>query len=307
MTHSEMKTNDSYGHPSNMKKEDMVGDPIVRALSVTSKSSDDNLPTFAPPPYDQQSSSIDGFHNPVPHVAITVSSVFTIQARGTRFFRLPAPSSELEIDIYNGTSMLNEPTYRSIRGKRSSGSAVLHHAHRGPLLATNYRFGPGREPEIKYITSGTDEKAVKPGSDDSHAINVKSHCYLFSNRVVTLTRQGDDDQSDDNVFGWEYFRTNTLDGKRRVLALSVKSDSAPKSDPGKLLAVLVRTDATRTPGSSKCAAGNGGQLLLDLEATKYMSEELIIATCLMMLKKEIDRQRTRQFMIMGAAAGGGGG
>jgi len=54
---------------------------------------------------------------------------------------------------------------------------------------------------------------------------------------------------------------------------------------------LWRTSGTRAQGTSRCTAGNGGQLILDQEATSHVDEALIIATCLVMLKKEIDRRR----------------
>lgn len=97
----------------------------------------------------------------------------------------------------------------------------------------------------------------------------------------------------------------TAFGKRKVILLSMR-DSSPMSEwkKDKLLAALVRTEDTRTPGTRKSDAGNGGLLVLDEDATKLMNEETIVATCLMMLKKEIDRQRMVQIALM---TGGGGG
>lgn len=81
-----------------------------------------------------------------------------------------------------------------------------------------------------------------------------------------------------------------------------------KSDgKGTVLAQLIRGDATRTPGSKSCSAGNGGQLVLDQDAAAALDEPLIVATCLMMLKKEIDRRRAIQMALMVSIASGGGG
>lgn len=86
-------------------------------------------------------------------------------------------------------------------------------------------------------------------------------------------------------------------------------DSSPSAEWEKdqMLAALVRTEDTRTPGTKKSDAGNGGLLVLDEQATAFMNEETIMATCLIMLKKEIDRQRMIQIAIIAGASGGGGG
>lgn len=59
----------------------------------------------------------------------------------------------------------------------------------------------------------------------------------------------------------------------------------------KRVAALIRNDETRTPGSKSCYAGNGGKLILgeDVGAKDGLSEALVLASCLLMLKKEIDR------------------
>jgi hypothetical protein len=80
-----------------------------------------------------------------------------------------------------------------------------------------------------------------------------------------------------------------------------------KQDHGsdKVLAQLVRSDETRTTGSSRSTAGNGGVLMVDQEACKSLDETLIISTCLIMLKKEIDRRRAVQMAVMAGIAAGG--
>ena len=279
--------------------EDGTEDNVERALSISSKNSDEELPSFAPPPY-HQSPEISSYQGPVPDIAINPSTIFTIQARGFHGFRRCRAGNGLDIYVFSGTDTTAEPIYVSSRAKRSSGSSVLRHSHKGPLLSTTYKFGPGREPEIRHVENSNESKFVQDDAEGSQAIQVKSHSYCFSKRVATLATN---DQSD--TFEWAYFKTQTSDGKRRVLALSMKAAGASKSDPGKLLAVLVRTDSTRTAGTTKSDAGNGGQLLIDFEATAYMDESLIIATCIMMLKKEIDRRRAMQAGIIVAAVSGG--
>lgn len=108
------------------------------------------------------------------------------------------------------------------------------------------------------------------------------------------------------------------------------------------VAQLVRSDSTRTPGTHSSYAGNGGDLELSkfvrldtaasaaaaaagsllLEKPKPASdiiygvgceksgevidEAMVVATCLVMMKREVDRRRAVQISIMAGAASGGG-
>lgn len=74
------------------------------------------------------------------------------------------------------------------------------------------------------------------------------------------------------------------------------------------VAQMVRHEECRTPGTGKRSAGNGGLLQMDLGALKgspELEEVVVVATCLVMLKKEIDRLRMVQFMVIAGAASGG--
>lgn len=82
------------------------------------------------------------------------------------------------------------------------------------------------------------------------------------------------------------------------------------------VAQLIRSDETRTPGSRGGSAGNGGRLECCLERIVMDGEEegqmevlvdevTVVVTCLVMLKKEIDRLRGAQIAVMSAGASGG--
>lgn len=82
------------------------------------------------------------------------------------------------------------------------------------------------------------------------------------------------------------------------------------------VAQLIRSDETRTPGSRGGSAGNGGRLECCLERAVRASDEegemevlvdevTVVVTCLVMLKKEIDRLRGAQIAVMSAGASGG--
>lgn len=72
---------------------------------------------------------------------------------------------------------------------------------------------------------------------------------------------------------------------------------------GKVIAALIRNEETRTPGTTYLSAGNGGELLLgpDVNDKDGLGEDLVVATCLLMLKKEIDRRRMVQIMVISGA------
>lgn len=69
---------------------------LHRQVSTT-----DSVSSIPPPPY-QQDEHIQIFNNPVPELAIKPSTSFTNESEGTRYFRLPAPSAQLNIAIFSG-------------------------------------------------------------------------------------------------------------------------------------------------------------------------------------------------------------
>lgn len=98
------------------------------------------------------------------------------------------------------------------------------------------------------------------------------------------------------------------------------------------VARLVRSDETRTPGSRSSSAGNGGVLEMCLsppawshvgsggdgidvdfkvglngnrEGEELIDEVTVLTTCLVMLKKEIDRLRGIQILVLSGGIGGG--
>ena len=281
---------------SHLSKGQSEKDIYIKEKGVDSS---DDLPRYAPPSYDE-SSSPSSFQSPVPSLIANASKFLTIQANGTKCIRLPRPCSALETLIFEGNDTTADPVYISTRGSKRSGNAVLSHSQRGDLLATKYKFGPGREPKICFINGSSDVKSSDDEDEGALAVKTKGHMFSYK---VDLTVSGQEQEG----FNWQYMKTQTSEGKARVLALVTENAASSSSLAEKALAVLLRTDSTRTPGTSKWDAGNGGHLIVDSEASMYLDESIIVATCMMMLKKEIDRQRGSQIAVMGAAAGGAGG
>jgi len=215
-------------------------------------------------------------------------TVLTINAQGVGVIRFPVPSSELEIEILGPEGT---PIYTSKRAKICSGNAILLHAELGEVVSTQYRFGPNREPVLRHLQGKSDPTAP--------AMTVKSR---WCSRAMTFL-----EEKTGRAFTWSYVKRKNAEGKKiNILILRQQAEQGQSNDSdGKIVAQLLRGDGSRTPGTTKCRAGNGGQLLLDQDAIPVLDEALIVATCLVMLKKEIDRRRLMQMVMLGAIVSGG--
>jgi hypothetical protein len=199
---------------------------------------------------------------------------FHIAQRGIGTVRFPVPSSELVTQVFHEDGTL---AYTSTRAKKCSGNAVLSHSKLGDLISTTYFWGPGRPPLIKFLE----------GQDGSDTVKVSGKC---------ISRKANFATPDGRVYEWSYASTKDANGKRvNILALREKNT-------GEIIAQLIRGEGSRTQGTSRCSAGNGGQLVLGQEATGHLDEALVVASCLVMLKKEIDRRRGVQMAVIAGVA-----
>jgi hypothetical protein len=73
---------------------------------------------------------------------------------------------------------------------------------------------------------------------------------------------------------------------RKIIILVLEVPGSSKKDQLRI-AQLVRDKETRTEGTSFYTAGNGGSLMIGSDAAKgvSLSEELIVSSCILMLKK----------------------
>ncbi|KAJ5618379.1 hypothetical protein N7528_007022 [Penicillium herquei] len=219
------------------------------------------------------------------------SRILNIDARGIRAFRLPLPPSQTEISI---TNVDGSTSYVSTRARRWSGNSVLSHSKRGNLIRTDYFFGPNRDPVLCLLqTSSVLAEQVK--------ITGK-----WTSRSARFS------MSTGTTYEWSYAKEKSAEGKKsnlivlRALSGSDSEEKEKDSRDGRRVAQLVRSADTRTPGTSKCAAGNGGELQIDDSALQalQLDECVVVATCLVMLKREIDRRRVIQTAVIGGAGGG---
>lgn len=107
-------------------------------------------------------------------------------------------------------------------------------------------------------------------------------------------------------FEWRYVgRRERSEGVSSLLVLEKVDGERVR------VAQLVRGEGTRSPGSSGSSAGNGGLLEMCLHGgggegqEKVIDEKMVVSTCLVMLKKEVDRRRALQVAMISIAVSGG--
>ncbi|EKJ71051.1 hypothetical protein FPSE_08787 [Fusarium pseudograminearum CS3096] len=227
---------------------------------------------------------------------------FQIQASGIPLIKLPVPPRPDPIYTFNvsPTGEIEEAEYVSIRPARKSGSCFLARADdraQKPLCTTTYRYGPGNPPKIRLDTET---------SQGRQAEDIEISCKgIMTRSVVMRTHLG--------TFEWRYSsraerrafmgeKADSLLILEQVTKVAVKRGK--QEERRRKVGHFVRNSGVRTPGSNRSTAGNGGRLMLDLQEWVDRKEEcaemeiLAVASCISMLKKEVDRRRVHQTMAM---------
>lgn len=210
------------------------------------------------------------------------SRTLQVNALGIRALRLPVPPSQKEIVV---THPDGTEAYVSTRDKRWSGNCRLSRPGTESLIQTEYFFGPNRDPVLHLLQSSS----VVPEQ-------VKVTGRWASRTMSFTTPKGSE-------FEWKYAKKRNPDGtKVNLIILQTAKDKDDEKEIRRI-AQLVRDRGTRTPGTSKCTAGNGGELQIDDGALNAfeLDEPMVVATCLVMLKREIDRRRMIQCAVIGGA------
>ncbi|KAF5026086.1 hypothetical protein F66182_1808 [Fusarium sp. NRRL 66182] len=248
------------------------------------------------------SSAASGFHT---------TKELQIQAPGLALVALPLPPQPDPIYIFNvtPTGELGEAEYVSVRPARNSGSCFLARAldpARTPLCTTIYRFGPGKPPKIRLIGDESPQH--------HHAEDIELSCKgVLTRSVFMRTHLG--------TFEWRY----SSRAERRAAQASIGEEvdcllvldqviniavsGGKKEERRRKVAQFVRSSGLRTEGSRKSSAGNGGRLMLDQREWADKKGEagdielLVVASCVSMLKKEVDRRRMHQAMVIMGGAG----
>ncbi|KAH8658363.1 hypothetical protein BX600DRAFT_469023 [Xylariales sp. PMI_506] len=244
------------------------------------------------------------------HTVTSSTSTFTptsqlqIQAIGYDTVQALTGTTLEHIPVYRAGS--GELEYTSIRLKRSSNSCALvqgSDANRTPLIATIYRWGPGRPPRMRLLphhTSATVEEAIT--SDDVE-------CDLVEVRSRSIVSRAQRLETPLGTFEWRYGsraeRKEAHDAASLLILERTDLPASGKQGGGIRVAQLVRNDEFRTPGTTRCMGGNGGRLMIDLnlwagekQASAKDVEAFVVASCICMLKREADRFRGNQIAIV---------
>ncbi|KAK5997011.1 hypothetical protein PT974_02360 [Cladobotryum mycophilum] len=266
----------------------------LRALSTTSSTS-----SVAPPNYEL---AVAGSSSSSSSSSFQATTSFQIDTLGHPLIALPFPQRPIPIPVYvvDHTGCVGNLAYQSVRPERSSGNSALFRAgDEHPVCSTTYRFGPGRPPKIQLsgVVAYDEEFEVNNRGITTRAQVIRTHLGTFQWRYAS--KQERREAVADSLLILDRITSVTLEGGKQ-------------EEQRKPVAQLVRNAEFRTEGSKSSTAGNGGRLVMDLRewlGTKGEAEQmevLAVASCLAMLKKEIDRRRMHQaIVIMGAASGGG--
>ncbi|KAL7937418.1 hypothetical protein V8C35DRAFT_331207 [Trichoderma chlorosporum] len=265
----------------------------LRPLSTTSSRS-----SSPPPQYDladasgSSSSSRPTFH---------CTKALQIETRGHPLIALPIRPRPVPIPVYNvdlASDTTADLAYQSLQPLRYSGNCTLVRAgdsEEHPICRTTYRFGPGKPPKME-LTGAL-------AHDEEFEVVNKG---LTTRSQVLRTHLG--------TFQWRYAGreerkaagANCLMVLDRIIMVALEGGG--QEERRFQVARFVRNEKVRTQGSRATTAGNGGRLMMDLrewEGAKGEVEQLevlVVASCLIMLKKEIDRRRMHQAIAMGSLA-----
>lgn len=259
-------------------------------LSTTSSRS-----SSSPPQYDdynlsaQGSSSSSSSSRPTFHC----TKAFQIEARGHPLIAFPYSPRRTPIPIYNvdlSTGIATDLAYQSLRPIRCSGNSHLIRAgdsENDPICRTTYRFGPGKPPKLELC-------GLMAYEEEFEVVNkgFTTRSQVFRTHLGT--------------FQWRYAGR----GERRAAGadnlmvldriIKVALEGGKQEEKRIPVARLVRNAEVRSKETKTTTAGNGGRLMMNLiewEGTKGDGEQmevLVVASCLVMLKKEVDRRRMHQ-------------
>ncbi|OIW27363.1 hypothetical protein CONLIGDRAFT_426271 [Coniochaeta ligniaria NRRL 30616] len=240
-----------------------------------------------------------------------------IQTPGKPWLSLPIPPKPVPIPIFDvnpdDNSLPPEPRYVSVRPGRGSGSSYLipgsSPSSAKPLSTTTYRFGPGKPPAVSLFLPSQSRDAEGGEEEAWDSFSILSTSLLSRAQRLHHTRLG--------TFEWRYasrserkaMKANSVLVLEKIVKVAIAGGK--EEEVRRAVALFVRSEETRTPGSSASSAGNGGRLMVDLGAweegekvEREMVVVLVVTTAIAMLKKEVDRRRAQQIAIMASGAGG---
>ncbi|TPX11010.1 uncharacterized protein E0L32_008047 [Thyridium curvatum] len=235
---------------------------------------------------------------------------------------LPLPPDDDDVGTPSQT-----PSFVSIRPERRSGSCSLYlggdlggeagpeTSRARPVSSTTYRFGHGRPPRVRLVlppglaatTTTTGEEEGDGEEEEWDSFEVRSSGLLTRAAQFRTRRLGD--------FEWRYGSRkerraagadDLLVLERLVAATGSSSSGSSAATSRRAVAQLVRSGEHRDPGSGRSSAGNGGRLQVDLSPWEKRHRDMAlvaaVTTCLVMLKREVDRRREQQIAVIASGA-----
>ncbi|KAI9149001.1 hypothetical protein HJFPF1_11045 [Paramyrothecium foliicola] len=294
--------------PSAKEARNSFSDTEDVQLSKTQTASSSTSESGPPPAYSyvtgQASTSAQGSS-----AGFVATTQLQIQATGIgncSSLSMPRPDPIPVYRLQTGTSAnypdAQAPAYLSLRLKRSSNSCGLVRASEPdgtPLIATIYRWGPGRRPRMRILPP-------TPSISIEDAINADDvNCEMVEVRSRSVFSRAQKIETSFGTFQWRYGsreeRREAFDANSLLILEKTDQrtwEKSSKEDKPMRIAQFVRNDDLRTPGTHKYMAGNGGRLMVDLSswmgekgATVEKVEAFVVASCICMLKREVDRMR----------------
>jgi hypothetical protein len=202
------------------------------------------------------------------------------------------PFSIYEIPIYSNGSL----SYLSKSKSEDSGNRVLYTATKKALIESIHHSTPWRNSLLK-ITGETDAEYEIKVSGNLTSHDKKFHC-----------------NSPPISFEWKYVQekreilrgTRMKTKKINVLIMEMQHLGGKNTIR---IASIDRGRNSRNTGLASLVTGIQGKLIIDDLVAKEngISESLIVSSCLMMLKIELNRQRISQVLASGSAGAPGGG
>lgn len=248
--------------------------------------------------------------------SFTPTSTLQIQAPGHSMWAFPLPPKSLETPIFtlDAAGRCDRPRYLSIRPVRSKGDCELVRAddEAGTSIAgTRYRPGPLLDPVVWLSnTGGVAAEGGNSGASETPGKASFTMRHKHFSRTTAFEYRG-------RRYAWRYgdkAERRRVEGERgeacNCLLVLEELRGEGKMVERRVVARLVRGEETRTAGTKASHAGNGGRLEMRLGEGEWgvadglgedgeIEEEVVVATVLVMLKKEIDRMRGWQIAMIG--------
>ncbi|KND94294.1 hypothetical protein TOPH_01011 [Tolypocladium ophioglossoides CBS 100239] len=250
----------------------------LSGLAPSTNTSAESLPQYEAVAAGPEASSPSSSSAAAATAGLHATHVFQIETHGHPLIALPSPPKPLPIPVYSvlPTGETGPLAYESLRETRRSGNCVL----------------------VQLMGEVACEEAFEVHSKGYHtrAQNIRTRFGTFQWRYASRAERKA--IGADSLIVLDVITTVALAGGKQ-------------EERRRRVAQLVRNDEFRTEGTRGSTAGNGGRLMMDLrdwadtKGEVQQMEVFVVASCITMLKKEVDRRRMNQMIVIAAGVSGG--